>query len=269
MRAHPCLPVLFLCLAACPHTLRFGPAGELTDPAELMRLMDQRAVKLRSIKAEARASVKAADQSGTLTEFVAAQRPASLHLESLNFFGKPVAALATDGAQFGLLVDEGATFYSGPASAANVGRLLPVPVEPADAVVLLLGSVRRLEGAQAQLALDRPAGAYLLTLTRGEVRQRLWVGTEDLRLFKSEIRGEAGLDVAFDDFQAFGGQILPMTVELVAVGADGKPAGARVELKFKDLELNVALDPALFTLAPPPGARRLILDAAGNEVAGP
>lgn len=268
MLRHALLPLVLL-LAACPPPLRFGPEGELTDPEYVLRRLDARAAAVRSIKAEAKVAIKSPQQSGSVGEFVAAQRPASLHLETLNFFGKPVAALATDGAAFGLFVEEGATFYEGPASAAAVGRLLPVALEPADAVALLLGDVPRLSGSRARLELDRDARAYRLTLTRGELEQVLYVGTEDLRLLRSEPKGFAGLRVTFDDFQAFGDVIFPVAADLVALGADGQPTGTEVKLRYKDVELNVALDPALFVLEPPPGARRIRLDSAGNEVVSP
>ncbi|MBI5549616.1 MAG: DUF4292 domain-containing protein [Deltaproteobacteria bacterium] len=255
-----------LLAAGCPRPLRFGPEGELTDPAYLLRRLDASSARTRSLKAEARVSVKSASQSGTVSEFIAALRPASLHLETLNFFGKPVAALATDGTRFGLYVEESATFYSGPATAANVGRLLPVALEPAEAVALLLGDVPRLAEAEVRLELDREARAYRLTLTRSGVVQRLWVGTEDLRLLRTELRGMPGLDVSFEDFQAFEGVVFPMSIRVKAVRADGSAAGTEVELRYKEPEHNVALDPGLFVLEPPPGARIVLLDEAGNEL---
>ena len=262
----PALALLAFALAACPPVLRFGPDGEITDADYLLRRLDARSATVRSVKAEAKVTLKTPQQSGTAGQFVAALRPASLHLETLNFFGKPIAALATDGGSFGLFVEEGATAYSGPASAANVGRLLPVAIEPAEAVAILLGDVVRLRGAAARVELDRDARAYLLTLTRGAVTQRLWVGTEDLRLLRADVRGTAGLEVAFDDFQAFGSAIFPVQINLKTLAADGSPEGTQVGLSYKDVELNVALEPALFALEPPPGARRVTLDAFGNEL---
>lgn len=262
------LLALPLLLAACPRGVRFGPEGEITDPEYLLRRLEANASRIRSVKGEARAAVKTPQQSGTVGQFAAALRPASLHLETLNFFGKPIAALATDGARFTLFLEEEASFYSGPASAANVGRLLPLPVEPAEVVSLLLGEVPRLEGAQATLEVDRDARAYRLTLTRGALRQQIWLGTEDLRPLRSQRRGAPGYDLEFSDYQVIDQQLFPMVRKVRAVAADGSPTGNEIELRFRDLELNVALDPALFRLEPPPGARTIALDAEG-EVTGP
>ncbi|HEY3448527.1 MAG TPA: DUF4292 domain-containing protein [Myxococcales bacterium] len=257
---------LVLVLSACPPPLRFGPEGEITDATYLLRLLDARSAALRSLKAEAKVKVKTEQQSGSTGQFVAVRRPASMHLETLNFFGKPVAALSSNGFKFNLFVEEGATFYTGPATAANVGRLLPVAVDPEEAVAVLLGDVLRLPGAAARVELDRDERAYRLTLTRGALSQRLWVGTQDFRLLRADVQGAAGLRVTFGDFQAFGPHIFPMQIQMLALRADGTPAGAEVELRYKDLELNVALDPSLFALEIPPGARQVELDADGNEV---
>lgn len=265
----PLLFVSLLALAACPRPLRFGPEGELTDPEYVLRRLDANAARVRSVKAEAKVAVDNGNQSGTVTEFVAAARPASLHLETLNFFGKPVAGLATDGTRFGLFVEESGTFYSGPATAANVGRLLPMALAPDEAVALLLGGVHRLAGAALRLELDRDARAYRLTLSRGTISQTLWVGTEDLRLLRSEVRGAASYDATFDDFQAFGDLVVPNALEVRAVRPDGSPAGPKLSLRYKDLEVNGELDEALFVLEPPPGARRVRLDAQGLEVPEP
>jgi outer membrane lipoprotein-sorting protein len=268
-RLHLVLALAVVTLAGCPRPLRFGPEGQITDPAYVLRRLDARAAAVRSVKAEARVSLKTTQRSGTANQFIAALKPASLHVETLNFFGKPVAALATDGASFGLFMDESATFYSGPASAANVGLLLPVAVEPTEAAKLLLGEVPRIEAEQVHLELDAEDRAYRLTLTRGAVQQRLWVATEDLRLLRSEVRGAAGLDVLFDDFQVIEGVLFPMAVEIRAVLADGAPQGTVVSLHYKDAEVNLALDPALFVLEQPPGTRRVLLDAAGRELSAP
>jgi len=223
------LPLLTLVLAACPPALRFGPEGEITDAAYLLRRLDARSGALRSIKAEAKVSLKSEQQSGSAGQFVAARRPASLHLETLNFFGKPVAVLAADAGSFSLFVEETGTFYTGPASAANVGRLLPVAIAPAEAVALLLGDVLRLPGATARLELDREARAYLLTLTRGPVTQRIWAGTEDLRILRADVQGAPGLRVAFGDFQAFGNLVFPMERPGRARGAGGDRGGAALQ----------------------------------------
>ncbi len=256
-----------LALAGCPRPpLRFGPEGEIADPQLLLRMLAGRAARVSSLKAEAKVSVKTPRQSGSAGEFVAVQRPASLHLETLNFFGKPVAVLASDGERFSLYSEQDASFTTGPASPANVSRLLPFTLDPREAVELLLGQAPILAGAEARLEIDAGEGAYRLTLTRGAVEQRLWVATEDLRPLRSQIRGASAYDLALSDYQEFGGLVFPTRLDLRTVDASGRPSGIEVTLRYKDLELNPALEPELFTLEAPPGTRRVEVDEAGRPL---
>lgn len=259
-------PLLALLLAGCPHPLRFGPEGEITDPAVLLSKLDQRAARTISLKAEARVRVKTPQQSGTVGEFIAAMRPAALHLETLNFFGKPVAVLASDGQRFGLYVEETGTYYTGPATAANVSRLLPLTLEPEEAVMLLLGDIPRIAAEEMRLEVDGPARAYLVTLQARGVTQRLWVATEDLRPLRSQIRGAPAYDLALSDFQAFDGVVLPMKIELVSVNAAGERSGVELAVSYKqDTEVNPRVDLSLFFLPQPPGSKLVELDANGRE----
>jgi outer membrane lipoprotein-sorting protein len=117
--------------------------------------------------------------------------------------------------------------------------------------------------------IDRDALAYRLTLEKGATTQTIWLGTEDLRLLKSQTRGEPGYDIVFDDYQVVDQVLFPMQLSVTTVLADGTSAGTELSLHFKDAQLNVALDPALFGLEPPPGARRVELDTQGREIAAP
>ncbi|MGI5861548.1 MAG: DUF4292 domain-containing protein [Myxococcales bacterium] len=262
---------LALLLAACPpRPLRFGPEGEITEPDTLLRLLDRRAERVQTLKSEARARIKTPQQSGTVNEFVAVQRPELLHLETLDFFGKPVAALATNGERFALYNGQDATFYTGPASAANVSRLLPLVLDPREAVMILLGEVPRIAAERARLIVDEEARAYRLTLTSGAVTQRIWVGTDDLRPLRSEIRGTRAYDVSFDNYQLIEGVIFPVEIALVAVDERGKPTGVEISLKYQELELNPSLSPALFRLSQPPNTRLIEVDELGRPLgAGP
>jgi outer membrane lipoprotein-sorting protein len=262
---------LALLLAACPpRPLRFGPEGEITDPDTLIRLLDRRAERVRTLKSEARARIKTPRQSGTVNEFVAVQRPDALHLETLDFFGKPVAVLATNGQRFALYNGQDSTFYSGPASAANVSRLLPLVLDPREAVMILLGEVPKLAAEQTRLVVDEQARAYLLTLASGAVTQRIWLGTEDLRPLRSEIRGARAYDVRFENYQLIDEVVFPVEISLVAVDERGTPTGVEIALKYQELELNPSLSPTLFHLDQPANTRFVEVDELGRPLgAGP
>lgn len=262
------LALLSLALAACPHPLRFGPEGEIRDPRAVLARLDARAARLRSVRGEAKVRLRSPSQTGTAGELVAAERPARLHLTTLGFFGKPVASLASDGEAFELYVEPTASFYTGPATAANVSRLLMLELPPSSVVELLLGDLPRLSAGQPTMALDSEARAYRLTLAEGAATQELWVATEDLTPLRSQMRGPLGYDAAFSDFEDVGDLRLPQALELRSVDAAGRPTGVELSLRYRERELNAELEASLFALEQPPGTQRIALDAEGRPASG-
>jgi outer membrane lipoprotein-sorting protein len=257
--------VLALGIACAPHPLRFGPDGEINDAALLLRKLDERSARVLSVKAEARVKIRAPERSGTVGELIAAARPAALHLETLDFFGKPVALLASDGERFAMFAQDKASFYTGPATAQNISRLLPLVLEPSEVAAILLGDIPRIRATEARLELDTEARAYRVTLKAGAVSQRLWVSTEDLALLRSEVRGARAYDLRHDDFETLSGLPFPKTIELTTVRADGSSAGVEIAVRYKELELNPPLDPSFFKLEQPAGSKLIEVDTAGRE----
>ncbi len=269
MRRLTVLPAaVALTLAACHHPLRFGPEGELRDPRAVLERLDARAARLRSVRGEARVRLRSPSQSGSASELIAAERPARLHLTTLGFFGKPAASLASDGEVFELFVESGSSFYTGPATAANVSRLFMVELPPSAIVEILLGDLPRLVASQPVMTLDAEARAYRLELAEGPAAQELWVSTEDLTPLRSRVRGPHGYDAAFGDFEEVGELRLPRSLELRGVDAAGRPTGVELSLSYRDREVNTALDASLFALEQPPGTSHIELDGAGAPRTG-
>jgi len=214
-----------------------------------------------SIKGEAKLKVASDANKGSVTLFVAVSRPASLHLESLDFFGRPQAVLVCDGVRFAFLNGQDGTFYQGPASPRNVSRFLPVALRPQDWVLLLLGEVPRLPGDPAAFALDVPAASYQVKLESEGARQTLWIDPATFRLRASRVEGRAGYYVAFDDLEDLGGAPFPRHLALEVP----RPA-SRWELRYTDVAPNEVIDPELFHLTPPPGARVIAVDDQGTEL---
>lgn len=257
-------------LGACPRRpIRFGPGGELKDPRAVLAQVDRLSGRVLSLKAEAKVSVTTPRQSGTVGELVAVMRPAALHLETLDFFGKPVAVLASDGARFALFLAAEGQYLVGPATAENVSRLLPIVLEPKEAVMLLLGDVPRIPAEPTRLEIDEAARAYVVTLSHGAIAQRIWVGTEDFRPRRSEIRGAPAYDLQFDVFEETKAMSFPRRLELIAVDAGGTPTGTRLSLRYTDLELNPETDLTLFMLPQPPGTTLIEVDEKGRQKPGP
>jgi outer membrane lipoprotein-sorting protein len=259
-RAAAAIFLVVLC-SGCPKRIEFGPEGPIDDPEKLFQLTRQAQANVVTLQGDAKLRVNSPQGSGTLSMFVAISRPGLMHLETFDFFNRPVAALVSDGQRFGLYQTEGNVFYQGPASPENVSRFLPVVLPSEELVAVMLGQVPFIPAERKTLDLDRSEGVYVLKLFRGGVTQTLQVHPKFYRVVRSEVRGVPGYDLVFDDFKEKGTGVFPGEVKLLAESAE-----TELRLRYSDVTLNAPPDLTLFELAPPEGARVVEVDARGREV---
>jgi hypothetical protein len=256
------LTILFLfsiLLSGCPKRIDFGPGGEVRTAEELLKAIDAVEAQVVSVQGEAKLKADSPQTKGVVTLFAAVTQPGFVHLESLNFFGKPEGILISDGREFGLFQVEQGTYHRGPASAQNLAQFVPVPLHPLELAALLLGRSIRIAPEQAELSIDESAGSYLLVLRKGPVTQKLWVHPSEHRVLKSEVTGARAYDYAFDKLETKAGVSLPMRVTMSV------PSQSLVlELTYKDVEVNKTLEQGMFDLSPPPNAKVIEVDAEGN-----
>ena len=246
-------------LLGCPRQIDFGPHGEITKADELIKLMSAEEAKLITLTGEGRLKLESPQGAVALTLFAAISRPNLVHLETLDFFGKPQAVMTTDGARFGLYDAQQAKFFTGPATAQNLSRFLPIVMAPEELTGLMLGDPSLLAHDEARLELDDKAGAYRLTLTRGELTQVVLVHARFLRAIRSEIRGP-GVDftAAFWDLQPIGvtgAGVLPRNLSLEAPAAQ-----TRLELRYTEVKLNQSPDLTMFETTGPEGVEAIEVD---------
>lgn len=239
----------------------FGPEGEPRSADEVLRRVAVAEVSVASVHGDGRLSIASDRGSGAFGAFVSALHPAFLHLEQLDFFGRPAGVLATDGAVFALHEIAAGRFYRGPATAATIGAFLPLALPPAELVALLLGRVPRIPADEASLAWDDAARAFVVTLRRGAARQVLVVAPPHYRVVRSTVQGVAAYDVELDDVKLEGAVAFPRRLVLTS----GGQRAVRVELRWHGVQVNGPVDLGLFALEVPEGAVAAELDADGRE----
>jgi hypothetical protein len=249
-------------LAAC----RVPPPDLSRDPAQLLAAVRAAGGRVARVEGSAKVRVDSPSASGWVDEFLAAERPDRVRLETRDFFGNVAAVLVADGGRFALYDARGRVYYRGDATPENVSRLLPLALPPADLADLLCGTAPILEGAPRQVL---ARGSRLVLSVEGATgQQELSVG-EEAAVEASRVRRAspaAGLpdyDLEFDAFRRRGGARFPTVARLEAAAA-----AVRLELRWKeDLQVNGPADPALFRLDPPRGAR--VVDLAPGSAAPP
>ncbi|MBF5045543.1 DUF4292 domain-containing protein [Aggregicoccus sp. 17bor-14] len=261
---------LTLLCTGCPKRLDFGPEGEVKDPAALLALVRQAEARVATLQGESRLRVESPDAKGTVTLYGAIARPGMLHLETLDFFGKPLAVLVSDGQRFGLYQAQENRYYRGPATPENLSRFLPVVIPGDELVSLLLGEAPRIAEQPVSLRVDAKAGGYVLTL-EGEVPSRsgaptkvtqvLTVHPTHYRVLHSEVHGMDAYELGFGDFLQSGKLSFPRTAKLQAPQAQ-----TTLELRYTDVTLNGPPDLTMFELAAPEGVPVVEVDGQGRPL---
>ena len=248
-------------LAAVACVPRAPPPDLSLDPVALLAQVRETQARVARVQGQARVHVESPEFTGTVGQFVAAEKPDRLHLEVLDFFGNPVAVMVAGGGRFALWDSRSKTFYRGAPTAANVARIVPLAIRPEDLVTILCGSAPLLSGAPDGAEPGR--GIVRLALRAGRVAQRLDVAAgAAIAASRTAADDSASLDLQFEAFHLDEGTRFPHEVTLQA-----RPARVRLELSWREVSLNGALDPRLFRLDPPKGAKIVELPGAEAEAA--
>jgi len=261
--ARGALAVLLALGAAACHP-KAPPPDLSLDPGELLAQVRQAQARIHTVQGQARVHVEAPGGSGTVKQFLAAEAPDHLHLETLDFFGNVAAVLAAGDGRFALYDAREKVLYRGAATPGNLARLLPLPLPAADLVTILCGSAPLIPGIPTRA--EPGKGHVTLVLEDGPRVQALQVGAaatverSERRLAGAPAPGPGDYDLELDQFRD-DGPWFPWVVRLRA-----EAPRVRVELRWTEVERNGALDPALFRLEPPRGAR--VVELGGTD-AGP
>lgn len=250
------VPVAAL-LCGCPR-VDFGVDGEPKSAEELLRRVTVAESAVVSVKGEAKLRIDSPDQKGVVTLFAAVTHPAYVHLEQLDFFGKPQGVLVSDGVTFGLFDGQVGKYFHGPASAQNVARFLRIGLPPAELGALLLGRAPRLPHASAQMRFDPQLGSFLLTLTQAPATQVLTVSPPSYRVTRSAVTGIDSYDLQFENIETVGPATYPRRVVLTAA-----KASLRVELNYQDVAVNEPPDLTLYEMVAPANVPDVEVDERG------
>lgn len=252
-----------LALTGCPHRVEFGPQGEITDAKQMLALLAKQDTRFVTMQGDAKFKVESPQVSGTVSQYLAVTRPAGLHIETFNFFGKPLSVLVSDGDHFQFYDAEKNVFYEGDATPEVMSRFIPLQLAPEEAVALMLGQVPRVPAQDGKLVVNAEKHRYELTLeaqsTGGLIRQVLFIDTKTLDVQRSAITGANAYNLALDDYKDEPGGRFPHEITLEA-----KASNITLTYKYADVKVNAAPDLSLFHMDAPPSAKRVQLDAKGN-----
>jgi hypothetical protein len=174
------------------------------------------------------------------------ERPDSMRLEAVAPFGPPVFILVARGEQAVLLLQRDDRVVNGETAEAILGALTGIELAPADLQAILTGCV---------VSSPKPVGGRLhangwasIDLEGGATMYLRRLGTWQLRAARRD-----GWEVEYPAWQG----TFPQAIRLRSAG---EPARVDMTATLTQLEVNVDVDPAAFSVNVPPVASPLGLD---------
>jgi len=248
-----------LVLSACPPGGRDAPADALTTPeAVLERAREYLASGPGEAVLEARASQysSAGGIKGKVEILLA--RPGRVRFTGLSPTDDVVSVLATDGERFTAFERGQDQCHVGRACPANVGRFTGFALEADQLVGVLLGRPPIVAHERATMTWDRQLEAYRLDLigtaaslggAKGQT-QRLWVGHEDGRIKRLQVRSSerVEVDVTYSEWRKVKGHVLPGQIDVRMARGD-----LDLRIAYRDIDLDSPVAPAAFQVACPSG----------------
>lgn len=231
-----------------------APAGTLPGADAIFAALAQRREAVRAVRAIARLSYSAPDESHKAKQLLVAERPDRLRFEILSPFGAVFVLTTADGTLTAWARDE-AIVYRGVASRQNLERYANVDLPVGTAVDLLLGTPPLHQDADSVVSSD--GGTIELWQDLGRTVQVGWFGDrlEPVRYEQREQSGDVRLRALFGNYATIGGVAIPtqITFELPV-------EQRRVDLVLSDPEVNPPLPDSVFALETPSGSRVVDLD---------
>ena len=246
-------------VGACTPVIEPKPAGE-AEPAkrswtaeELMQNLARRGEQFRSLRSLAAVSYQGPDGKGSFEEAVLVERPARLRLETLSALGA-VLVITADGKDVAGLYPREGLFFRGESTKNNLRHYTRIPLELSEITAVLVG----LPPGVAEAGWE---------FQDGMAQRALAGGGKEIVMFDSALGipnkwqrvgagGTIEIGGSFADFSNASALPFPLRISLQA-SADNM----RVDLRYRDPELNVELPPGVFAQQKPAYAKEVPMES--------
>lgn len=251
---------IFAALAGCstarPPLLSENLPEERRPIAELIQSLARRYSDLKSLRSLAAVNYAAPDGKHSFQEIVLVRRPDRLRLETLYPLGVLLIVTGSPDEIAAFSTREG-VFYRGKSTRENLWRFTQIPLSVEETTALLMGLPP--PGDKGEWRYDGPAIARDLGDGWKEAVTFHPARPLPVRWQLFNPAGKVELNAEFGDYADTPAGPFPMRLAVESPGQQ-----RRLEITYKDPELNVDLAPALFVQKKPDNAREVALDSVGG-----
>ena len=218
-----------------------------------MREWQENSARISSVPGLARVAVKAPMTSINGLQVVIAAKPDKLRAETLSPLGMPLVSLTADAGQLGVLLIAQNLYYTGVASPENLEQFAHIPLNVPDLVSLLLYQPA-LNEAWKKEAFSLKDGGWLL-VRHGTLQRQELVFDQDRKLVEVSYFENNDLLVKAAYAKFFTQDALYPTLLSLEIPAKY----ATVSLDFSEVVTNGQLQPGVFEVRAPAGAKVVYL----------
>lgn len=228
------------------------PAPAPVAPEEVRQILRERDARFRSLRSLATVSYRGREGATGFEEAVVVQRPDRLRLETLTSVGAILVVTANRDEIAGLHLRE-RIFVRGRSTRQNLFRYTRIPLSLDEITALLLGL--------PPVELDGSWKIYdgLLEKQFGGGRETIFFDPESraaMRWDRYGAGGELELSALFSEFAQSAAGSFPRRIVVEAPQAQ-----RRLEIRYRDPEVNPGLSPELFAQKRPPYAKEISIEA--------
>lgn len=249
--------------------IRQADPRPLPDAHVVMEMLEAQAAARKTLRAQGRITYFGEKGRVRLKIVQVVERPARFRFETISPMEQPIDVMTSDGERLWLLSK--GKLHEGPATPENISRLLPLPLRGDEVVSIMLGGVpasSRFEPKSVEWS-DDPEDHWIVRLEGpGGERGELLIDPEKRRVMRAALLradGVTRLRLSYDDFENLPvGGAFPREIKL-----EIPPQSLEVEIKLKEVEVNVEVSPTLFVLEPPAGVVPEPLPSPPASVANP
>jgi len=231
--------------------------GSLPSAADLEAQLAARRAAVHSLRALANMRYHDPDQSGSSREAIIVARPDRLRVEVFSMLGSVFLVTTSEGA-ITVYARKEDTVYRGAATAENLERYARVGVPVSDLIDIVLATPPPHAAEHDRVSFDTLVGAVRLVRTLADRQQSVWFSPASLPVAVEERGSDGELEwhATFAGYEDHGG--VPVATQL----AIELPRWSRsLELALRDVDLNPALDNAVFAFHTPPGSKEVTLES--------
>ncbi|MFH0926322.1 MAG: DUF4292 domain-containing protein [bacterium] len=237
-----------------------SPIKPLISPDDILKKIVIREGEIKDLKGIAKVTITNADKNYHLKEVIIVQKPSSLRMETLGFFGQPLFFLTAKDNQLSILSLSENKFYKGEVTPENLSIIFPLYLKSKDLFSILLGSTPLIDYVDMDIGIVQEENLYLVRFFQqgGITRQFIWIEPLNFSIMKSEIYDSSGnliLKVKFDNYKTINDLLFPMSTTI------SLPLSlTKIGIDYSELEINTGINRNSFDLDAPPGVTIVYLD---------